>query len=120
MTEADNGQPQTGQTTGRQLGARPDTDIPIEDGRVKPGTGGMSITPHSHDLLPPHRRPPELGGTGKDPVWKIGEKQFGDRLIIRADPDNPTRHAFAEPAHEMTWEEYLQALYNTAGAWTKQ
>jgi RHS repeat-associated protein len=53
--------PETGPTA-RTLGARPNTDIPVNsDGTVQPGTGGMSVSPNSPSNLPPFRRPPEFG-----------------------------------------------------------
>ena len=79
MREAD-GLPVTGPTA-RTLGARPGVDVPVgPDGMVHPGTGGVSVSPDSPLNLPPHRRPPEFGGTGRDPVWRLDERDLPDGL----------------------------------------
>lgn len=62
--------------TARGLGARvPPADpadiVPDRGGDVHPETGGMSVTPGDPMGLPVHRRPPELQGWGKDPVFEI-------------------------------------------------
>jgi hypothetical protein len=50
----------------RTLGARANIDILVDEtGSVAPDTGGMSVSPPPLENLPEHRRPPELGGTGK-------------------------------------------------------
>ncbi|MCM1236256.1 MAG: hypothetical protein NC489_39755 [Ruminococcus flavefaciens] len=46
---------------------------------VHPKTGGMSVSSSPKDL-PPHRKPPEFGGTGKDPVWKMNTSDLGPDL----------------------------------------
>lgn len=44
------------------LGARATIDIPVDEtGSVAPDTGGMSVSPPPLEILPEHRRPPELG-----------------------------------------------------------
>lgn len=78
----------------------------------------MSISPDDPQNLPEHRRPPEFGGTGKDPVWGIGELDLGDLLAYRPDPRH-TSHGFIEPASTMTFEDYLQALHGTRGRWRR-
>ena len=53
----------------RGLGARNPIDIePDRDESVRPGAGGMSVSPGSPANLPRHRRPPSWGGTGLDDV----------------------------------------------------
>lgn len=61
----------TARTLGARPGSPPDGDIPIVGGMVRPGTGGMSVSPPPPENLPPHRRPPEYGGKGKDPIWEF-------------------------------------------------
>ncbi|MDQ4071014.1 MAG: sugar-binding protein [Actinomycetota bacterium] len=104
--------------TARTLGARPGVDIPVDAaGRVKPGTGGMSVSPGSPHNLPSHRRPAELGGTGKDPVWCTGTCTLPEGLTYRPDPKNPSGHGFVEPSRPMTFNEYQQLLESTRKLW---
>jgi len=111
------GKPRTGQSA-RRLGARPRIDIPLEaDGKVLPETGGMSVSPGSPRNLPSHRRPPEWGGTGKDPVWEIGSEELPSELTYRADPDDPDRHGFVEPTMRMHFDAYEQSLEGTQILW---
>lgn len=91
----------------------------MTDGLVHPDTGGMSVTPNDPAGLPPHRRPPGMGGTGKDPVYCLSEACLGDRLKYRPDPGKSDTHGFVEPREPMTLEEYLKALSDTAGSWKK-
>lgn len=103
----------------RTLGARGNIDIPVnEDGFVEPGMGGMSVSPATPDNLPPWRRPPEFGGTGKDPLWELEtDHWFSKKLVYRDDPDAPNRHGFIEPSQTMPFEEYQQALQYTRLSW---
>ena len=113
---------QTG-ASARTLGARANIDIPVdEDGFVEPGTDGMSVSPNTPENLPFFRCPPEFGGTGKDPVWELdllAENSNNPlrKLAYRADPKDPERHGFIEPASRMLFEEYQQALHETYDAW---
>ena len=91
-----------------------------EDGMVQPGTGGMSVTPDDARNLPRHRRPVELGGAGKDPVFAIEAADLGERLLFRPDPDNPNEHGFVEPAAEVGVEPYQNALCDTGPRWTRR
>ena len=109
----DNGAPETGDTA-RSLGARPDIDIPIDsDGNVTPGQGGMSVAPNAEDL-PPHRKPPELGGTGKDPVWEYDTNNLPPELQYV--PDSST-HGTIQPSYTMPYSDYQNALANTSSDW---
>ncbi len=73
MEETPDGEPAIGPSA-ITLGARPHIDIRVDlSGSVHPGTGGMSVAPDTPSNLPRHRRPPEHGGTGKDPLWSIQE-----------------------------------------------
>ena len=109
--------------TARTLGARPGpvpgpgVDIPVRDGLVQPGTGGLSVAPDDPMNLPRMRRPREFGGTGKDPVWGMNTNDLGSDLVYRPDPADPSRHWFVEPVREMSYDEYQQALEATRAHW---
>jgi RHS repeat-associated protein len=104
--------------TARTLGARPGVDIPVDAaGRMTPSTGGMSVSPGGPHNLPSHRRPAQLGGTGKDPVWCTGTCSLPEGLTYRPDPSNPTGHGFVEPSRPMTFNEYEQLLESTQTLW---
>ncbi|MCC7071013.1 MAG: hypothetical protein IT383_06815 [Deltaproteobacteria bacterium] len=107
------GHPEIGPSA-RMLGVRGGIDIPVERGLVRPGTGGMSVAPETPINLPRHRRPPGLGGSGKDPVWCIGQSCLGPSLRFRR--DSPT-HGVVEPSRVMTIGEYEAALAETLGGW---
>jgi hypothetical protein len=102
--------------TARTLGVRPGDDIPVVAGRVSPGTGGMSVAPDTAMNLPDHRRPPNFGGTGKDPVWGITIDSLGNDLIFHQDKPN---HGLFEPAREMSIDEFQQALADLAPRWVQ-
>jgi RHS repeat-associated protein len=110
--------PVTGPTA-RTLGARPGTDVrPDADGLVHPGGGGISIAPETATNLPSHRRPPEFGGTGRDPVWSIDPDDLPEGLSYRR--DSPTSgHGVIEPSRTMTYDEYQSLIESTAGSWTR-
>jgi hypothetical protein len=119
MTEAGDGRPLTG-ASGRMLGVRFGVDIQVGfDGTVRPGTGGVSVAPDDPMNLPPHRRPKEFGGTGRDPVWHIARADFGPHLTYRADPLNPTGHGFVEPARQMPADSYERAVLETRASWQR-
>src|SRR5947209_19528862 len=87
MRDADDGLPET-EPAARCLGVRPGvgfgTDIPVDSqGYVYPETGGLSVAPTDPIHLPTHRRPPELGGTGKDPVWRLSIQTLDESLRYR-------------------------------------
>jgi hypothetical protein len=116
MTEED-GAPALG-ASARKLGARLDIDIePDGAGLVHPDAGGMSVSPESPRNLPRHRRPPEWGGNGADPVWEISSQSLGPELTYRADPDLPDEHGFIEPIEPMSFDEYQDALAATRNDW---
>ncbi|MGH3757396.1 DUF6531 domain-containing protein [Actinophytocola sp.] len=110
--------PRTGPSA-RTLGARPGTDVtPDADGMVHPGGGGISIAPETANNLPSHRRPPEFGGTGRDPVWSIDPDDLPEGLAYRR--DSPTSgHGVIEPSRTMTYEEYQSLIESTAGSWNR-
>ena len=113
------GGPEVGPSA-RTLGARPGTDIPVDSaGTVHPSTGGVSVSPGSPANLPEFRRPPEFGGTGKDPVWTINERDLPDGLTYRPDPANPTGHGYLEPSRSMSLSDYQQLLEVTRPGWSR-
>lgn len=117
MKEVD-GMPKPGWSA-RTLGARCNIDVRInEDGFILPEDGGMSVSPPPPENLTPIRRPPEHGGTGKDPVWRMETDELPGELHFRSDPDDPARHGFIEPAERMTFEEYQRTLHETRPLWT--
>ena len=102
----------------RGLGARNPIDIESDtEELVRPGAGGMSVSPDSPANLPRHRRPPSWGGTGLDDVWAISASELGERLVYRPDPDKPQAHGFIEPVDAMTFGEYRTALAGTRPRW---
>ncbi len=132
MKSGTNNKPLIGDSA-RYLGVKKGRDIKVTEKRVQPNTGGisveireivqpnkegMSVTPDIPSNLPCHRRPPELGGTGKDPVWQIDAEILNDcELQYRPDPDKAT-HGFIEPIREMLFSEYQTALGMTQTMWT--
>jgi RHS repeat-associated protein len=113
----DNGSPQIAQSA-RGLGARVGPGLDIEadaHGMVHPGTGGISVAPSVGDL-PAHRRPPEFGGTGKDPVWKMNTDDLGSDLKHVADKPG---HGTIQPSRSMHVDDYQKALAETQQKWKK-
>ena len=78
----------------------------------------MSVSPPPPDNLPYYRRPPEFGGTGKDPVWEMDTDELPVELRYRPDPDNPEGHGYIEPSYPMSFEEYQRAIHTTQRLWT--
>jgi RHS repeat-associated protein len=103
-------------TLGAVIGPPPRGDIEVCDGCVRPGTGGMSVSPDSPWNLPEFRRPPSFGGTGKDRVWVIQESALG--IDLKFKQDTPT-HGGIEPARVMTPEDFQKALAATVERWKK-
>ena len=78
-------------------------------------TKGMSVS-LSIESLPPFRKPPTFGGTGKDPLWQIDDSKIvGD---IEAIQDSPT-HVSILPSATMLLEKYETALAQTQSEWEK-
>lgn len=114
MKSAEDGAPQCGPTR-RQLGALVPEDIkPDHAGVVSPQTGGMSVAPHQVQNLGQHRRPPEFGGTGKDPVFVIETQELGSSLTCRLDS---ATHGLVEPSHPQPVSQYQTALCALRTAW---
>ena len=134
-----NGKPKIGRSA-RLLGIRPGIDIDIEQmptgylndqgyllaeserdfrGELVTiairNTKGMSVS-LSIESLPPFRRPAKFGGTGKDPIWQIDDKNImGD---LQAVQDSPT-HVSILPRVTMSLERYETALANTQNDWER-
>ena len=117
MKPAADGLPECG-STGRTLGVRvPDDIAPDPEGRVHPRTGGMSCAPDDPKLLVPHRRPPALGGTGRDPVFAFAVGGLTASLAARR---QTTSHATVEPGGSTALQAYVDALHSTRAHWSKQ
>jgi len=117
MKATSDGSPEPGRTA-RTLGARPWIDIAVGvDGLVVGGAGGMSVAPDSPENLPAHRRPPDHGGTGKDPIWELDVTELGNERVFREDPLMPGVHGFVEPALPTTFDAYESALLATRHSW---
>ena len=115
MAREDDGNPRI---AANHLGIRVGTDIqPDDDRNVRPGTGGMSVTPNDPMDLHQHVRPVELGGTGKRPVWWINDEKLPVNLNYRPDPRSRT-HGFVEPSDLMSIEDYQEAIEGTAPNWS--
>ena len=120
MEETPDGEPAIGPSA-ITLGARPHIDIRVDlSGSVHPGTGGMSVAPDTPSNLPRHRRPPEHGGTGKDPLWSIQGRNLGVRSRYVADVVPVPTHGIIEPTIPMPFTAYQQALAETAPYWARR
>ena len=120
MQETPAGEPAIGPSA-RTLGARPHIDIRVDlSGSVHPGTGGMFAAPDTPSNLPRHCRPLEYGGTGKDPLWSIQERELGGYLRYVADAVPVPTHGVIEPSIPMTFAAYQQALAETAPYWARR
>jgi hypothetical protein len=119
MKEDANGMPEIGESS-RSLGVRPGFDVPASESGdlVGSGHGGMSVSPDDPKSLPYFRRPPALGGTGKERVWRITDVDLGRDLQYCPDPAC-VGHGFVEPARSMTLAEYQRALAQTQRFWQK-
>ncbi|HEX5973523.1 MAG TPA: hypothetical protein VFY57_00060 [Rubrobacteraceae bacterium] len=89
------------------------------DGFVDSGTEGMSVVPPPVENLVDHRRPPDFGGTGKDPVFELDTEDLPGVLAYRPDPANPEGHGFIEPARRVSFEEYRRAIHQTRTLWRR-
>jgi hypothetical protein len=118
MTE-DGGHPKA-EPTARGLGVRvppdPSPDVDVVNGVVLANGKGMSMARLTPLNLPRHRRPPEWGGTGKDPVWVTSPAIFIGPLSYN--PDTPT-HANASAARDLPVAAMQGALAGTRLVWVK-
>jgi hypothetical protein len=119
MKENEAGLPEE-EDSARALGIRPGIDVPVSkpEELLRPGQGGMSVSPDDPLNLPAFRRPAEYQGVGKDPVWTISSAELGPDLSYRSDPAS-AGHGFIEPARPMTLGDYQRALSQTHGLWRK-
>jgi hypothetical protein len=92
-------------------------DIPVEDGYVKPGGGGMSVTPDDWHGIYPAFLDNALDDGEPDEVWCLHQESLGSDLTFRADPRHPATHGFIEPARTMSLDEYEAALEATRPHW---
>lgn len=118
MKAGTDGKPICGETK-RHLGACIPGDVNADvEGTVHPRTGGMSVTAANPRALPNHRRPPEWGGKGRDPVFSIEQANLGEDLDARPEASG-SDHWFVEPARVMIAENYQRAIWTTRPAWDK-
>ncbi|PNH99634.1 hypothetical protein C1O25_16260 [Vibrio diazotrophicus] len=112
------GSSDTAGSIAKKLGVRVPDDVEVdEQGIVKADFHGMSVSPMPIDNLPRHRRPPEFGGTGKDPIWGLHTIHLGTLdLKYVPDPNNPS-HGFIAPAKDMEYTHYEQCIYDTRDIW---
>ena len=121
ITDAD-GKPKVGPAA-TMLGVRagpitPPADVIAfsQNDLVGPGSG-MSVAPNNPMNLTVFRRPTDLGGTGKNPVWVIETEGLGSILQFRF--DMPPRHGLIEPSKQMTLFEFQMALAMTKNEWMR-
>jgi hypothetical protein len=74
----------------------------------------MSFTPENPMLLPRHKKPLSMGGTGRDPVFQLDTAKLSFLLAARL--DNP-RHGTVEPANKCLLTTYEQAIISTQENW---
>jgi hypothetical protein len=125
MTAGDDGSPEVAEgkkNPARTLGVRTGgriRDIDVDrSGTVYPMTGGMSVNPPPPENMAEHRRPPEYGGIGRDPVWVLETEALPPELTYRPDPDEPSgTHGFIEPSASMSLDDYEEALRAPRGMW---
>jgi hypothetical protein len=102
MRESQDGLPELGPHA-RKLGVRPgDATTPdvqaIQPDDIVTFGEGMSVAPNDPANFERHRRPPSLGGTGRDPVWYIDEVDLGGEIAFHQ--DNPG-HGVLTPQQPM-------------------
>lgn len=110
---------------------RPDI-LPDGSGDVRPGTGGISVSPTLKSLLdrlparlvPVRYRPiaPKASGDDKNCVWVMGQGPFvrgrlSSSLQLRPDPGDED-HGFIEPDATMKLQQYQSALIATRDEWS--
>lgn len=107
----------TARTLGVRIGGGTQDIATAASGYVLPETGGVSVSPPPPENLPEHRRPGEYGGAGRDPVWELATDNLPSELAYRADPGQPYRHGFIEPAEPMLLDLYETHLRGTRDLW---
>jgi hypothetical protein len=121
MIPGDDGLPKIGRSAST-LGVRVEgrdrrPDIAPKHGRVKPGCGGMSVTPDDWHGIYFAFLENAIDDGEPDEVWCLQHGSLGVDLMFRADPAKPDTHGFIEPAREMSLEEYESALEATRPHW---
>jgi hypothetical protein len=123
MLQEEDGFPKV-ERSARALGVRipsasqAQADIEVDEkGYVSPGKGGMSLAIGSPNHLPPHRRPRQLGGIGRDPVF-ILTKPFWVAVHIHVDQPGE-HHACLEPIVRCPIEDFECELAATRRYWRK-
>lgn len=122
MKTGEDGLPKIGddaRSLGVRLSGRVRDIVADGSGAVHPQTGGMSVSPPPPENLQKHRRPPEYGGTGRDPIWEMETDELPDGLIYRPDPARPDEHGFVEPDRVMSLEDYRRLLHGTREFWSE-
>ena len=99
-------------TLGVKLRDGPDI-LMDEDRLVYPRTGGLSVAPEPN-LLPTARRPKQLGGTSRFPVWVLDLDRLPEALTFRATYD---AHGLIEPAQVMRVEAFQAELHRLQPHW---
>jgi len=118
MKQDPDGLPRVGRSS-RELGVRvegPTRDLPVaDDGTVEPQTGGMSVALDEARNLPKPRLPKNLGGEGRDPVFRMAGPELPSVLSLRADH---YPHALVEPRHRCLLREFESGLKATRPSWS--
>jgi len=127
----DGDHPKTGpskNTLGAKIGHGKYDDLPMdEDGKVAPGTGGLSVAPRWREL-PSHRIPERLNwklrkkkarGDNRLVCWRHGTGDFETsavtsqlQFVVQS-----SEHGVVEPRSRMSADEYQRALAATAPDW---
>ena len=97
---------------GVRVGENGDVE-PDADAYVYPGAG-MSVAPDDPLFLPEYRRPPELLGSARHPVWCISESDLPEELVVIIDDPE---HGVIGPARAMPLPDYEAALASTQRNW---
>jgi hypothetical protein len=79
----------------------------------------MSVAAEDAQNLPPHRRPPALGGIGRESVFVAQERDVTKPLRYRPDPARSEEHGFIEPKAEMMLGAFRLALCDTKPIWKR-
>ncbi|WP_436628920.1 Tse2 family ADP-ribosyltransferase toxin [Burkholderia semiarida] len=85
--------------------------MPVDiDGTVHPSTGGISVALESARNLPPHRRPENPGGTGRDCACLLNTANLPKSLRCVRDS---AKHGTIQPSTSMSLSDYQAALRST-------
>lgn len=118
MKPSEDGSPKLG-SSASTLGARAIDILADADGMVWPETGGMSVTPDDIRKMPYRMKPEAFGGGSRLTAYEIDSEDLGPLLRFRRDPKSPITHGFVEPARPTTYDEYHEAIQETAASWRK-